>query len=162
MGLLETIFKFLEAIPLIGKVFSTLRGVYLAIKRDWRLFDNLKRPIMVIGSSGKDMGLVVKLIRDAGFFRLEDFVGDTAQSLDRIKKHSIIVVGYTETETETARIIDTARAKSIPVIFYATFNEISKSDGDLILGYSYAEVANTPFRIMNLIFSILSTYKYDK
>ena len=116
---------------------------------------------MVIGSSSKDMDLVITLIRDAGFFRLEN-AAKTAQNLDRIKKHSIVVIAYTKGESEVGRIIEAARAKSIPVIFFAEQNEINSEDKKLIYGYSYGEIANSPFRLMNLIFSILSTYKYSR
>lgn len=116
---------------------------------------------MVIGSSSKDIDLVVALIKDAGFFRLESS-SNTAQNLDRIKKHSIVVVGYTKGESEVSRIIDAVKAKSIPVIFFAEQGEISDEDKKIIYGYSYAEMANSSFRLMNLIFSILSTYKYSQ
>lgn len=153
--------KLLETLPIIGRVFSFLVGLYFVCKKDFRLIQNLRRPIMVIGSSGKDMGLVISLINDAGFFRVED-PSKTTQNLDRIKRHSVIVVGYTSGESEINKVIERARAKSIPVIVYAAPSEINKEDKKLLHGYSYAEMANTPFRLVNLIFSILSTYKYGR
>lgn len=116
---------------------------------------------MVIGSSGKDMSLIINLIRDAGFFRIED-ASETAQNLDRINKHSVVVVGYTSGKSDINVIIERARSKSIPVVVFAAPNEINEIDKKLIHEYSYAEVANTSFRLINLIFSILSTYKYDR
>lgn len=159
--MLEKIFALLEAIPFIGRIFSFLWGVWLICKKDFRLIQNLSRPIMVIDSSGKDINLVIALIKDAGFFRLENS-SNTAQNLDRIKKHSMVVVGYTKSESEISRIIDAVRAKSIPVIFFAEQGEISDEDKKKIHGYSYAEIANSSFRLMNLIFSILSTHKYSR
>lgn len=155
------IITFLETAPLIGKIFTFLFSIWLVCKKDFRLIQNLKRPIMVIGSSGKDMSLIVSLIRDAGFFRVEE-PSQTAQNIDRIKQHSLVVVAYTKTESETEKIINAVRTKSIPVIFYAAPSEIDRDDGKLIQEYSYAEIANSPFRLMNLIFSILSTYNYDR
>lgn len=159
--MLEKIFTLLEAIPFIGRAFSFLWGVWLTCKKDFMLIQNLSRPIMVIGSSSKDINLVIALIKDAGFFRLENS-SNTAQNLDRIKKHSIVVVGYTKGESEVSRIIDAVRANSIPVIFFAEQGEISDEDKKLIYGYSYGEIANSPFRLMNLIFSILSIHKYSR
>jgi len=158
--MLDKFTAILEAIPVIGRMFAFMRGVCLLVKRDWRVLWNLRRPVMVIGSSGKDMELVASLIRDAGFFRFES-PSKTAQNLDRIRGHSMVVVGYTSGETEIGRIIQAARAKSIPVIVFAASSEITDEDREAIQEYSYAEIANTPFRIMNLIFSILSTHKYN-
>ena len=103
------------------------------------------------------MDLVIALIRDAGFFRLEN-PSKTAQNLDRIKKHSIVVVGYTHGESEVKRVIEAVRAKSVPVIFFAEQGEIDKKDKKLLCGYSYSEIANSPLRLMNLICSIISTF----
>jgi len=158
--MLEKIITLLEAIPIVGRIFSFPIGIWLVCEKDFRLIQNLRRPIMVIGSSSKDMDLVITLIRDAGFFRLEN-PSKTSQNLDRIKKHSMVVVAYTKDESEVGKIIEVAKAKSIPVIFFAEQNEISDGDKKLIYGYSYGEIANSPFRLMNLIFSILSTYKYN-
>jgi hypothetical protein len=116
---------------------------------------------MIINSSSKDMDLIVSLIRDAGFFRLEN-PSKTIQNLDRLSKHSLVIVGYTIDELDVNKIISTARAKSIPVIFFAKHGEISENDKKVIFEYSYAEIANSPFRLINLIFSILSTYKLNR
>ncbi len=104
---------------------------------------------------------MVAHIRDAGFFRLEN-PSKTAQNMDRLMKHSIVIVGYTKGEFDVNKIISAARAKSLPVIFFAEQGEISEEDKKVIYGYSYAEIANSPFRVMNLIFSILSTYKFSR
>lgn len=153
--------KIIETIPPIKRLFSFLIGLWFVCKKDLRLIQNLRRPIMVIGSSGKDMSLIINLIQDAGFFRMEP-PSRTAQSTDRIRRHSIVVIGYTSGESEMGKIIEAVKAKSIPVIIYATPNEINEEDEKLIREYSYAEIANSPFRLMNLIFSILSTHKYDR
>lgn len=155
------IITILEAIPLIGRLFTFLYGLGLVCKKDFRLIQNLGRPIMVINSSGKDMDLIVAHIKDAGFFRLEN-PSKTDQNLDRVTRHSIVVIGYTKGESDVNKIISAVRAKSLPVIFFAEQGEISEEDKKAIHGYSYAEIANSPFRLMNLIFSILSTYKFNR
>lgn len=159
--MLNKIITFLEAVPLIGKIFTFLFGMWLVCKKDLRLIQNLRRPIMVIGSSSKDMSFITNLIQDAGFFRIES-PSRTTQNIDRIRRHSIVVVGYTSGESKMDKIIGAARAKSIPVIIFAAPNEINNVDKKSIYEYSYTEIANSPFRIMNLIFSILSTHKYDR
>lgn len=159
--MIEKIITSLETIPLLGRLFTFLYGLGFVCKKDFRLIQNLGRPIMIINSSGKDMDLIAAHIRDAGFFRLES-PSKTDQNLDRLTKHSIVVVGYTEGESDVNKIISAVKAKSLPVIFFAEQGEISEEDKKAVYGYSYAEIANSPFRLMNLIFSILSTYKFNQ
>ena len=162
-SMIKSIIKFIEMIPLIGRIFSACYGIWLLCKKDIRLIQNLKRPIMVMDSSTKDMKLVRELIHDAGFFRLEEPTTAT-QSTDRIRNHGAIIVGYTKGESNLKEIISAAKNKSIPVIVFAMPGELEAGSQDLksVQEYSYAEIAKTPFRLVNLIFAILSTHRYGR
>ncbi|MEX2409903.1 MAG: hypothetical protein WD607_00790 [Candidatus Paceibacterota bacterium] len=157
---MESILNFLERTYIVGRIFKFVRGLWLVMKKDWRLINNLRKPIMLIGSSGKDMSLISNLIKDAGFFRVED-CSDSIQNMDRIKDHSIVIIGYTKGEIDVDKLIKQARSKSIPIIIYSKPGEVSEKDKNFIYEYSYAEIANSSLRLMNLIFSILSVYKYE-
>ena len=54
---------------------------------------------MVIGSTGKPMDLETRLLKDAGFFNIEEPV-KSVQNADRLRRHGAVVVGYTSGESD--------------------------------------------------------------
>jgi len=160
MDIIIKIISAIETIPFLGRVVDFLFGLILAFKKEVRLILNLSRPIMVIGSPKREMEIETRLLKDAGFFRIENPV-NKPQNTDRLRRHSLIIVGYTSGETKIQSILATAKYKNVPVIVVASPGEISRKDIKAINSYSFCEIANSNLRLMNLIFSILSTYKYD-
>lgn len=150
---------FLVSIIVFLKLFcGVLRSWF---SRESRLFRNLKRPIMVLGSSGKDMKFETDIL--SGFFNVKGEPSKDLRRLDTLKNHALIIASYTRGETDLNRIFTSAKNSKIPVIVYASQNDIDSQGKDmrLIRDYYLAEIANSPMRMVNLIFSILSTYKND-
>jgi len=135
------------------------------LKREWRLVENLKRPIMLISSPKHDMKFEATLLRNSGFFNIPNNPSDDPRSLDIAGGYCLFIIAYSKNNPAAlSSVIQKARESNTPVIIYAEHDEIDPkgTDIELIRSYYLAEIANSPLRLMNLIFSILSIYKYSE
>jgi len=130
-------------------------------KKEYRMFSNLRRTILIIGSTKETLEVEKKIIDKSGFFRYEYVIEDNPEKASAlIDKHILVVWGYTKTK-KINRFIDILRARNIPLLVYST-KEIDKEDKTMICEYSFSEIANSPLRLMNLIFNIVALLPYDK
>lgn len=165
MEFLGIIFTIRDLIILVVGAISGLIATVIIIsfwlKRERTLVKNLKRPIMIINSAQQDMKFEAGLLRNSGFFSIPDDPSNDLRNLDDIKKYCLLILAYSKETAVLNSAIQAARNSKIPVIVYAKHGEIT-SDGkdmNLIRSYYLAEIANSPLRLINLIFSILSVYK---
>lgn len=130
--------------------------------KERRLFKNRKRPIMIFKSKDQSMEIETKLLRDSKFFNVPDDPTDRHQNTDFITNHGLIIVGYSPGMDGFKNILSAAKDKQIPIIIYAA-QEAIKRDGDdskLISSYSYHSICNVPLRLVNDVFTILSTFPH--
>lgn len=169
--LIQTIFSninILMDIPtLITFLFHFLLGaitVFLFIqfffKKELRLFSNIKRPIMIIKSKGNDMELETKLLNETGFFNIEE-PSSNPQITTNLNKHSLVIIGWSPQMKDFDKIIEKAESKKIPIIVYAK-GMIEGADRAKINDYYLHSLCQTPLRLINDVFGIISTFKHSK
>lgn len=166
MEILGIIFTIRDLIILIAGAISGFVVAIIIIsfwlKRERTLVKNLKRPIMIISSTQQDMKFEADLLRNSGFFSIPDDPSNDLRNLDDIREgYCLLILAYSKETTILNFAIQATRNSKVPVIIYAKHGEIPPDgkDMDLIRGYYLAEIANSPLRLINLIFSILSVYK---
>lgn len=132
--------------------------------KERRLFKNRKRPIMVFKSKEQSMDTETKLLRDSKFFNIPEDPTDNHKNTDRIKNHGLIIVGYSKGMNGFQEILSAAKSKQIPIIIYATSDVIDRNGNDYkeICKYSYQSICNFPLRLVNDVFTILSTFPHGK
>jgi len=165
MEILGIIFTIRDLIILVAGAITGLMVAIIIIsfwlKKERTLVKNLKRPIMIINSAQQDMKFEAGLLRNSGFFSIPDDPNNDPRNLDDIKRYCLLILAYSKETAIFNSAIQAARNSKVPVIIYAKQGEIlpDGKDMDLIRGYYLAEIANSPLRLINLIFSILSIYK---
>lgn len=165
MEILGIIFTIRDLIILVAGAITGLIVAIIIIsfwlKKERTLVKNLKRPIMIINSAQQDMKFEAGLLRNSGFFSIPDDPSNDLRNLDDIKRYCLLILAYSKETAIFNSAIQAARNSKVPVIIYAKQGEIlpDGNDMDLIRGYYLAEIANSPLRLINLIFSILSVYK---
>lgn len=130
--------------------------------KERRLFKNRKRPIMIFKSRDQSMELETKLLRDSKFFNIPEDPTDKHQNTDRIKNHGLIIVGYSPGMDGFQNILSASKSKQIPIIIYAAPGAITEEDYKEICKYSYHSICNLPLRLVNDVFTILSTFPHGK
>ncbi len=132
--------------------------------KERRLFKNRKRPIMIFKSKDQSMEIETKLLRDSKFFNVPEDPTDRHQNTDRITNHGLIIVGYSLGMDGFKNILSAAKDKQIPIIIYSAQGAIVQGgeDSRLISSYSYHSVCNVPLRLVNDVFTILSTFPHRK
>jgi hypothetical protein len=126
-------------------------------RKEIRLFKNRKRPIMIFKSAGEDMEIETKLLRDNQLFNIPEEPTDKHQNIDRIKNHSLIIIGYSAGMTNFEDIFNGAKNAGIPVIIYSK-DKIPDDIFNKLRNYSWYSSCQVPLRLINDVFTILSTF----
>ncbi len=126
-------------------------------RKEIRLFNNRSRPIMIFKSASQDMEIETKLLRDSRLFNIPEDPTDKHQNIDRIKDHSLIIIGYSEDMTNFDDIFNGAKNAGIPVIVYSK-NKIPDGVFNKLRDYSWYSTCQVPLRLINDVFTILSTF----
>lgn len=144
-------------IGFIVGVLSFLGFLLFFFKKEWRLYQNRKRPIMVFKSDSQNMDLETKLIQDSELFSVEE-PSVNYQEIDRLDTHSLVILGYSPGMKGFEQILQGVKSKKVPLIIYANYETITPGDAEKLKEYSYYSICNLPLRLMNDVFTILSTY----
>jgi len=126
-------------------------------RKEIRLFKNRKRPIMIFKSAGEDMEIETKLLRDSQLFNIPEEPTDKHQNIDRIKNHSLIIIGYSAGMTNFEDIFNGAKNAGIPIIIYSK-DKIPDDIFNKLRNYSWYSTCQVPLRLINDVFTILSTF----
>jgi len=126
------------------------------LRKEIRLFRNLRRPIMIIFDATRDISSEVSLLRKTRFFKIEEPTMDVRQA-DEIGNHSLIIVGYVPKMAGFADIVSAARNAKVPLIVY-THENMDEEDRRILMSYSWHSMCNVPLRLINDTFAILSTF----
>jgi len=141
-------------IPLVLICYAFLRFFF---RKEIRLFNNRSRPIMIFKSSGEDMEVETKLLRDSKLFNIPEDPTDKHQNIDRIKDHSLIIIGYSAGMTNFDDIFTGAKSAGIPTIVYSK-DKIPDAIFKKLRNYSWYSTCQVPLRLVNDVFTILSTF----
>lgn len=121
------------------------------------LFNNRRRPIMIFKSTGEDMEVETKLLRDSKLFNIPEDPTDKHQNIDRIKDHSLIIIGYSAGMTNFGDIFNGAKSVGVPAIVYSK-DKIPDDVFNKLRNYSWYSTCQVPLRLINDVFTILSTF----
>lgn len=103
------------------------------------------------------MEIETKLLRDAKIFNIPEEPTDKYQNLDRIKDHGLVIVGYSNLMNNFNNIFEGAINAGIPIIVYSK-NTIPKNVFNRLRSYSWYSTCQVPLRLLNDVFTILSTF----
>lgn len=143
--------------PLVGGVIGGLAWYRFIYKKERRLFKNIQRPIAIIATEDKPMEHEAQLLRRVGFFKVGDPSSDSRAD-DLMNGNRLIIIGYTPDSQRFKDAFKAAKQREIPVIVYAGPTRISTEDMNLLQGYSYHTMCNTPLRLISDVFAVMSTY----
>lgn len=130
-------------------------------RKELRLFKNRRRPIMIFKSPGEDMENETKLLKDSKLFNIPEEPTDKHQNIDRIKDHSLIIIGYSDGMANFDNIFNGAKNSAVPVIVYSK-NRIPDEIFNELRNYSWYSTCQVPLRLINDVFTILSTFPKRK
>ncbi|MGC9605767.1 MAG: hypothetical protein ABSF56_03400 [Minisyncoccia bacterium] len=140
---------------IVASAFLAAFSVFF-FKKEIRLFLNRRRPIKIFMADGVNMGAEVEMLRKSKLFKIEEPTTDHRQC-DGIGNHSLIIIGYKRQMAGLSDIVNAARTAKIPVIVYAK-EQLEETDKSLLNSYSWHSVCNFPLKLMNDVFTILSTF----
>lgn len=142
--------------PLLAPVVGLWVWFTFFRKKEQRLFKNIQREIAVLGTKARPMGHEVKLLRRSGLFNVDEPETDT-RSLDFLKDKRLLILGYTPGMKDFQKVVEAARANSVPLIVYAGPRDITDEHMPILQSYTYHTMCNTPLRLISDVFAIMST-----
>lgn len=166
----------LSVLGIIIASYKIFLGIVLFFRREINFQRNLKRPVLIIKPTDAEvrnneskynvpmnMKREINLLKKSQLFSIEGPI--TADEVaTKIMNHGLIVIGYCEGMGSFQDVLNTVKAKQIPIIIY-TFglnNLLSSHDLAETKKYPWHTLSNFPVRLVSEVFSILSTFQYDK
>lgn len=149
--------------------------IYLAFarwvfRRQWRLFQNLKRPVIVLTPMSEGwvpmadsaMGNEIHLLKASGFLNVAAHSGDY-RMFDPAGKHCVVVLGYRPGMIGLGDVLQRMKQHHVPLIVYTYGNNraLAGADQDLLNQYPYMLPANFPLTLLNHIFATVASYSYE-
>lgn len=151
---IETHGALVLGIGFIAFWFGFLR---FSIFKALRLFRNRQRPIMIFKSKGEDMQVETKLLRDCKLFNIPEEPTDKLQDINRITNHCLVIIGYSTAMKDFNKIYEGVQRFGVPVIIYSKGN-IPVNSMKTIKEYPWYSVCQVPLRLLNDVFTVLSTF----
>jgi hypothetical protein len=145
--------------------FAFARWIF---RRQWRLYRNLKRPIIILEPIDEDghkipsgdLKIIVNTLRRSGLFnvRLMDY-----REYNPSMKHCIVVAGYIEGMAGLTDILRKIGGNQVPLIVYTygIFLSSENEDKKKIENYPYSVCANFPLTVLSHIFSNVTGFPYE-
>lgn len=176
---MDTLLEVLSNLALISWLVGIILGIGTGVlatlwfnrwlfKNQWRLYRNLKRPIIVLTpvsndtpmASG-DMGEELLLLESNELLNITSGK-HTYRNFNPAGKHCVVVLGYKEGMDGLKEIVESVRSNHVPLIVYTYGQSLSPGQDKTILdGYSYTIYANFPMTLMSQIFSTVSCFPYE-
>lgn len=152
----------------LGLLFSFFRHFF---RKEWRLYKNLQRPIMIITPSnsggliaGKGMELEIEKLKENKFFNISKKFSDY-RNFDPQDNYCLVVLGYDKGMIGLDEILGKIKDLQIPLIVY-TYGEnttaLNSVDKEKFDSYPWTLFANFRLTLINSIFNTLATYPYGK
>lgn len=140
------------------------------LRRQWRLYRNLKRPIILLAPTnesgdvmpGGDLSTELQLLHNNGFLAVEQ-VARSYKTFNPIGKHCVVVVGYKPGMAGLDDLLGRIKSNHVPLIVYTYGNNlVSGPDKAKFDGYPYTLYANFPLTLLNHIFATVASFPYDR
>ncbi len=144
-------------LSLVGGMVGAFAWGRFFHKKEKRLFKNIRRPMLVIGTEDKPMTHESQLLRRVGFFNITNPAPES-RAADLMNGNRLVVIGYTPNSTIFQELFKAAKQREIPVIVYAGPTRILPEDMELLQSYSHHSMCNTPLRLISDVFALMSTY----
>lgn len=150
-------------LPGIVSLFMVWVGVQIWLKKQYRLIKNLSQPIVFFDSRERKCEFEIDFLKETDFFNVSICSVEEERYWNDLTNYSIIIISYESIKGSAETHIEKIKREKKPVIIYTKPGEIDRGSDDMkaILEYELAEIANSPLRIINLIFSILSVKNYE-
>lgn len=158
------------ALKVIGAIVILYAFVAYFLRKEIRLFLNLRRPIFFIipkkgGSKvpAKEMEMEIDAIKKNGFFKVSTEVNDY-QAFSPQKKYGLVVLGYDREMDGFDEIMSKVKQIQCPLIVYTygkNTGEIMPEHLAVLNGYPWALISNFKLTLVNSVFTTLATFSYD-
>lgn len=145
--------------------YFAYRLVSFIIRKEIRLFKNLKRKIYLLKTGSSNLEAEKELLNENGLYDVHNTILDLSseiKSLQTTKVFSVFVIGYSKGYLNYQGILNVAKSKNIPVIVLAKSNEISQDHMNIFQEYIYFEMCNTSARLLTTIFNLSIITPYEK
>lgn len=161
MEFINSFFNIQSAISfLLGLIpagFFVYKLVSFLIRKEIRLFNNLKRTVYLMTTSNQSSLQREKtLLQKNGLYHTHNEIFDLSDLgiLETTDKFSVFVIAYSKEFTHYQKIIDRAKRDAIPVIFLAGPGSILDEHMAIFKDYPYFEMCNTSARLLTTIFNL--------
>jgi hypothetical protein len=146
--------------------YSFARWIF---RRQWRLFQNLKRPVVILQPQqptgdvmpGGKLDVEIGMIRENGFLNVANQPTDH-RSFNPVGKHCVVVLGYRPGMVGLGDILSRIKSNHVPLIVYTYGEVISGPDKETLGSYPSALYANFPITLLNHIFATVASYPYER
>ncbi|SYZ71959.1 hypothetical protein TRIP_C20074 [Candidatus Zixiibacteriota bacterium] len=139
-------------------------------RRQWRLYRNLKRPVIVLIPTmnsgqmipGGEMKSEIQLLKTNKLLNIAEEPQEY-RTFNPSEKHCVVVIGYKPGMEGLPDILSRVKSNHVPLIVYTYGNNaVGGSDKKLLDEYPYTLLANFPLTLLNQIFSTVASYPYDR
>jgi len=144
-------------IGLVPAGYFIYRLVRFIIRKEIRLFENLKRKVYLLKTGSNSLETEREMLVENGLYDVHDNILDLSQetkALQTLKNFAVFVVGYSQEYTRYQEIVNEAKSKNIPLVVFAKPGEIILEHMTIFLGYTYFEMCNTSARLLITIFNL--------
>lgn len=135
------------------------------IRKEIRLFTNLKRTVYLINTSNESLLQREKtLLNKNGLYKVYGDILNLSDLgvLETVEKFSVFVLSYSAKFKQFQKVIDRAKRNSIPVVILAKPGEIIPDHLLIFNSYPYFEMVNTSSRLLTTIFNLSIITPYEK
>jgi hypothetical protein len=160
---------FHEQYLMVGVILLIITNVILLVSflkfflsKEFRLFQNVKRPIKIINTNDNLMENEIATLKKVGFFNLSEGPSSDHKNLDMIDEHSLVILGYSRNMDNFNDIVDKVENNKVPLIVYSKDQLKTEHLEYLRNKYSWYSICNFPLKLLNDVFTILSTFPSKK
>ncbi len=147
---------------IITNIILLISFLKFFLSKEFRLFQNVKRPIKIIRTKKNLMENEIETLKRVGFFNLSEDPFFDHKNLDMIDGHSLVILGYSRDMNNFNDVIDKLENKKIPLIVYSIDQLKTEDLAYLRNKYSWYSLCNFPLKLLNDVFTILSTFPFKK
>lgn len=144
-------------IGLVPSGFFIYKLVSFVIRKEIRLFKNLKRTIYLMSPTANGSLKREKiLLHKNGIYYVNNDILDLSDlgTLETTDKFSVFVISYSKKFTQYQKVVDRAKRDFIPLIVIAKPEEINSTHMKIFITYPYFEMVNTSSRLLITIFNL--------
>ncbi len=147
---------------IIANVILLISFLKFFLSKEFRLFRNIKRPIKIINTNDNLMENEIATLKKVGFFNLSESPSSDHKNLDMIDKHSLVILGYSRNMNNFNDVIDKVENNKVPLIIYSKDELKTEHLEYLRSKYSWYSICNFPLKLLNDVFTTLSTFPSKK